>query len=404
MTSISVGVLREYTAVVDFALNWDNRKQESVKVKKGEVLFYDGVTVTYKKRNGEQTSGSCSGLKTAITVAHWLVPTVKGEEEDSFFTESKLETKKDFDALKGGNFNTFLAKEGTTTVIREEDLVVKRTPGVKATKTEMKSRNMEVVGDQVDVREVTLVNSSTSTGRKVKKITTVVRADEGGADSTQPIKGLKKIVAGEKKKGFLIDGSTPLTISDDMTLNDVNKITKTMPVVVAAEDSQDGVVVSKIDMSKNQVKEIEGITLKKTASVAKSAAATVGSSEKDISVKTTVSSGHTKITDIQSEGTVVSTIKTDKQKEALARAEARKKASAQTQKQIEAEVVKVEAKLDENTDYLSMLPEDWGTMHWVKKEKFIMELTDKEFIKFIMSVETVKAIQTACSERLKQLE
>ena len=56
-----------------------------------------------------------------------------------------------------------------------------------------------------------------------------------------------------------------------------------------------------------------------------------------------------------------------------------------------------------STDYLSMLPEDWGTLHWVKKEKFIKTLTDKGFIEFILSVETIKAVQNACTERLKEL-
>jgi hypothetical protein len=54
-------------------------------------------------------------------------------------------------------------------------------------------------------------------------------------------------------------------------------------------------------------------------------------------------------------------------------------------------------------DYLSMLPDDWGTMHWVKKEKFIMGLDDAGLVEFIQSVETVKAVLNACKERLRQL-
>ena len=57
----------------------------------------------------------------------------------------------------------------------------------------------------------------------------------------------------------------------------------------------------------------------------------------------------------------------------------------------------------ESTDYLSMLPEDWGSLHWTKKEKFVKNHTNVDFIKFILSVETTTAVQNACKARLKEL-
>ena len=50
-----------------------------------------------------------------------------------------------------------------------------------------------------------------------------------------------------------------------------------------------------------------------------------------------------------------------------------------------------------------MLPADWAKMHWVKREQFIKSLTDKAFIEYILSVDTLKAVQKACTERLKEL-
>ena len=58
---------------------------------------------------------------------------------------------------------------------------------------------------------------------------------------------------------------------------------------------------------------------------------------------------------------------------------------------------------DATTDYLLILPDNWNKLHWVKKEKFIKDLDDVGFINFILSMETTKAVQNACKERLKEL-
>jgi hypothetical protein len=58
----------------------------------------------------------------------------------------------------------------------------------------------------------------------------------------------------------------------------------------------------------------------------------------------------------------------------------------------------------EQPNYLSMLPDDWGDLHWTKKEKFIKILTDIGLLKFILTVETLSAVQNACKARLAELE
>jgi len=52
---------------------------------------------------------------------------------------------------------------------------------------------------------------------------------------------------------------------------------------------------------------------------------------------------------------------------------------------------------------MDMLPEDWSTLHWVRKERFIMAITDIEFLKFIMKVESIKAVHAACRKRMTEL-
>ena len=128
--------------------------------------------------------------------------------------------------------------------------------------------------------------------------------------------------------------------------------------------------------------------------------------------------------------TAESLMKTPKEL-ALERAAARKKASAATQKRIEdanpatqkrvedanpepvkkkptKKVVKKAAAntpktTPESSNYLLMLPEEWGELHWTKKEKFVKELTDIDFIKYLLVVETANAVQNACRERLNEL-
>jgi hypothetical protein len=54
-------------------------------------------------------------------------------------------------------------------------------------------------------------------------------------------------------------------------------------------------------------------------------------------------------------------------------------------------------------NYVDMLPDDWATLQWVRKEKFIQEITDIDFLKFIMRVESIKAVQAACKKRMTEL-
>ena len=67
------------------------------------------------------------------------------------------------------------------------------------------------------------------------------------------------------------------------------------------------------------------------------------------------------------------------------------------------EFTKITSVDDATTDYLLTLPDNWGKMHWVKKEQFIKGIDDIYFIKFILSMENTKAVRNACNERLKEL-
>ena len=61
-------------------------------------------------------------------------------------------------------------------------------------------------------------------------------------------------------------------------------------------------------------------------------------------------------------------------------------------------------KIPQTQRLYSMLPSDWATMHWVKKEQWIKAQMDKKLLEYLISVESVNAVLNACKERLKKLE
>jgi len=389
------GEFQEFSAKTEFALNFDDRHLKSIKMRVGETITYDGEIAVYYRPTGEQVMGRVASLKSVINKAGWLVPVgvvVTAVKEEP----SKKDPTKDYDPKIGGNFDTFMAadtKRPKPQIITEKDRIVKYTGEKKEEEPAKKTGKLEVSGDQVAVKERTIVSNSTSTVKQTKRTMVITKADEMGAEGTLPISMKKQASSDPKKKNsFVVDVTTP-SISDGASMAEVQRAKG----VVQVGESQEAKVVKTIDRSKMEVQQVEGVTLRKTVS------------PKEMTIKTTTGSGGTPITDIQSEGTVVS--KTPNPA-ALARAEARKKAASQTQSMLEAQKVtkvaseetpKATVPVTGDPNYLSMLPADWGNLHWVKKEKFVKSLTDKAFIQFILSVETVKAVLNACEERLKEL-
>jgi hypothetical protein len=162
-----------------------------------------------------------------------------------------------------------------------------------------------------------------------------------------------------------VDGSTP-ALPSDATMKEVRRAVDT----VQYDESQDAKVVKKVGSiaMPDEPNEQEGIVLKKT----------------DFSKKVASSGGgSTPVADLSGVST-------------------------------QAEVDQIEAKLDRkevsktssmNTEkFIERLPTDWSTLHWVKREKFIMEITEIDFLKYIMTVECTKAIIAACRKRMVELE
>jgi hypothetical protein len=417
--------LKEYVATIDFALNWNDKKIKSVKIRAGESVSYDGVKAIYMNpKTQEVIEGPCIGLKTAIEVMKWLIPKQNGKGKVKVETKAQTVKKEDFDSKIGGNFDTFMAKENAAVntsmkkynLIQEKDLVVKNLDFSKNVDEEKRQPGrMEVIGDQVAVKEKLIVRNSTTEVKMAKRTMQVISGDEGGSETTIPLKMAKKTVE-RTKNSFVVDETTPRNIAEDMTLNEVQTIKK----VIKADDSQDAKVVGTIKAGP-EVQQVEGITFKKTGP------------RPEKPIKATVSrGGNEPVVSIQDDGKIVGRIKNQKEKvldaDAIAeerknRAEASKqariKAAASTQAMLEKEkatvadpevvpvekqeIVKNASEKSEAPDYLTQLPDDWGTMHWVQKEKFIKALTDKGFVEFILSVETIKAVQNACTERLKEL-
>ena len=395
------GKFQVFEAVMDFGLNFEDRKIKSFKVRISDTVHYDGETAKYTSPKGEEVIGICPSLRSAINVMGWLVLKKNGKVKDVAVKVAKVEAPMpastgDFDAQKGGNFDTFaikdranvfVAKKPDYSVIKETDLTVKTIEFTKKSNVKEKRQNdLSAVGDQVEVRSS--VNSSTAMPRQGKFSTNITRADEMGSAGTTPINNIKKLATKEKKPSntFMVDKSSPVP-SEDVTKEDLRKAIK------RSDESQDAKVVGKIAKGKiTEVQSIDGVTLKHV------------DSPTEVSLKTKLSSGGDAPISAQEEGKVVGAIKSVEKRDADAleaakqRAAARKAAAASTQAQVEKERA-----ASGNPNYLSMLPENWVKLHWVKKEQFIKTLTDKAFIEYILSVETLKAVQNACRERLKEL-
>ena len=472
-TEFTRGKSLKFKARLSFALNWDDRNVKSIKIKEGQELLYDGEVAVVDNGDG-LIKGRCMGLKSAINVMDWLTPIKNGKSskvsEVPQIVSSNLFGDDDYDPRLGGNLDTYMKRNNMGVkreVIKEEDLIVKKISPINKKSEAPRKGKLEIAGDQVEVpKDRLVVSSSTVRTRIGKRDVDVIQADEMGADSTLPLKGQKKaLTQTQKKKGFIVNDTTPRPMHNDMTQDEIRRITK----VINADESQDAKVVKRIDRSKMEVKEVEGITLKKTISP-KDVKFNKTTTPSGMTVKTTVGSGNNYSVGDQG-GVVVGVSKTAKNKaektgkaliedildeapepteeekaqaaaklvertkKAKERADNRKKTSSETQKLMEKDKkpvesekidldkppelvkeIKVKKKKDKKvknatkmsasdatTDFLLTLPDNWNKMHWVKKEQFIKKQDDHYFIKFILSMEITKAVRNACLERLKEL-
>jgi len=380
MAQVAVpGKMQEYISNIEFSLNFEDSRK-STKVKIGDIVMYDGVTAKHvNKLNGQEFVGRAVPLKSAVA-NNWLTLNVKGAKLEGPINvrservrENIVYKDPDYNPKTGGAFDKFLENDPDTfvahhhKVIKEEDQVVRKTSfdGQTTAKVEKKTGKMEVSGDQVDVKTVssTVSNSTSSAGTPKRAKMPVIQSDDGHADhvitKTMTIKTAAK--APEKpKNSFTVDGTTP-NIPGDSTLAEVQRVV----APVKFDEAQDGRVVRKVGAPRmsEEPNEQEGIVLKKTAA----------STPKK-------TSGSTPVADL-------SGVNTQAEVDALEKGLDKK------------EVVNLETK-----NFLDMLPEDWSTLHWVKKEKFIMQINDVEFLKFIMKVETIKAVHGACRKRMVEIE
>src|SRR5271157_1536355 len=140
--SFEAGKSQDFVAVKEFALNFDDRKIKSVKIRVNDILSFDGETASYKKTTGEMVLGKVNSLKSVINRAKWLIPVVTGKKtkvsvpepvdpRDDALVVPEKQDPQDFDSKRGGNFNSFMEVEKNKTaksnIIREEDRIVKMT-------------------------------------------------------------------------------------------------------------------------------------------------------------------------------------------------------------------------------------------------------------------------------------
>lgn len=386
-------MMSEYVASIGFALNFEDHK-DSAQVRAGESVFFDGKKAQYINRSGDEISGVAPSLRSAINM-RWLnlktnvgITTKQVQETQMIDRDAdKIPANRGekYDNLKGGSFEEMMAKERRMegNIIHDDALIVKHTGSIAVKeKKAAAAGKLEISGDQVEIKENVMVNSSTTTAPNRSHKKEIIRSEDYGAKTTTPIKGASEQKNPEtKKETFTVDDKTP-RIPEDATMKEVKRA-----VVQNEGESQDAVVVGTVKKASMTVESPEGVVLKKKGETEKSETTKVieGVTFKTVEKKApptngatvTVSSGGDAITEVTegAEGVEVVQKKTG---------------------------VNIAPK-PESTDYLSMLPEDWGSLHWTKKEKFVKNHTNVDFIKFILSVETTTAVQNACKARLKEL-
>ena len=392
-------VMTEYISSIKFSLNFEDHKN-SVQVQAGDSVFFDGVSqVKYLKKDGSEVSGKAPSLQSAIGM-RWLAPKSSLPEgfpktEDIQEAQKAVDRDADkipvnresrYDNLKGGSFEEMLAKErASDTIIREDDLIVKHTKpyAVAEKKAAAAGEKLEVAGDQVEVKENVMVNSSTTVTPTRTHKREIIRSEDYGAESTSPVKFKTAGSKGDKKKsGFTVDNTTP-NLPEGATMDEVKRVTK---VIKQDAESQGAKVVKTVKKASVDVETVDGINMKKTGTESgsskiveeegisfRAASTRAGKAESGA----TVSSGGTPISEVHAgmDGVTVVQKRTG---------------------------VNIPPK--EQPNYLSMLPDDWGILHWTKKEKFIKVITDVGLLKFILTVETLQAVQNACKARLEELD
>jgi hypothetical protein len=179
-----------------------------------------------------------------------------------------------------------------------------------------------------------------------------------------------------KRKTYTVDATTQ-TVQEGATKDEVERAKG----VVDAQESQNGTVVRKIKRGSMRVEETDGIKVTNQ----------VGSGDKPISTRASVSSPDKK--SINTKATV------SKGSEPVADLAAQQEAVV-----VSKQINKTSSTSDSTQDYLEKMPDDWGDLHWTKKEKFIKQQTDKGLLEFIMRVENIKVVKTACKTRLEEIE
>jgi len=439
MTGVSFksGNMRSYIANVEFSLNFDSKDTPSVKIKKGEEIIYDGQTASYTNfKDGSETKGKTLSLRKAIS-SGWLVLSDPDAKNNIDIASPIPPSGPQYDKLKGGNFDEYIEKEidggrisvaGRTKIIREDSLIVKKTEPTKASQSgtpDLDKSKLEIAGDQVGVKELSgksdrIVVTSTTITPKIKDHSKeVVSAEDYGADSTTPLKMKKKEEEQKPDNTYTVDDKTP-RISENATSGDIKKAKK----IISVEESQDATIVSSIGkkaqdsadqtqapdqtqasdqtLTTDQQKESTVKKKLKVEPIEDQAAQVVGRIKKEKKIRIvdgiTLRVPETKgSSETNSEGIILKEVKVGISDKGIT-------TTATVGSGGNTPVTDLSSPKAASSNYLSILPDDWASLHWTKKEKFIKNLNDIEFVKFIKMVETVKAVQKACDERIKELE
>lgn len=438
----------EYVAAAEFNLNLNNGTQsQSVIVRKGDIVFFDGNFVEHKGVKGSAPSlrsvvgnwikeKGKSSVKAPVAVAKEVVgrgPGLFDVTDDTVLAKSiDAEMKPPFNTRKVINsdesevarvskqilpdsttkntsgVSIVAESRGKAETIHEDQLVVKET-GKKANgvntlkRAEMSPESEGVVVKKVssapavsktEVTEKTVVEDNT-----VSKPTVYEKTGSMDIGSSTQTRTSTPRDTGAVEVGSLKDLEKELHNADVKVINKrVAEHSEPFPKQSVREISseQDGKVVTKTKYARGQVTtSVEGIdtTLTVGSDEVSEIVATTSSIENDLEAKVTFSGSNSGVTSIQQEGVIVSrgrVAKVDEVEEDF----------------IDIQDILKEVSEDEKPTSIDSLSYEgvlWKDLHWKKKIQFVSSMTDKVVIRNILNGDSAKPIKTSAEKRLAEL-
>lgn len=443
---------QEYIAAAEFNLNLNiGAQSQSVIVRKGDTVFFDGINAEHKGVKGSAPTlrsvvGNWIREKASKATPEKSQDVVKNGSGQFDITEDSVLAKA-IDAEMKPPFNTRKVinsdesevsrvrshlvtgeasasknvsgvsidtkKQAKSQTIHEEQLVVKETVGKKAKNVnELKHATLSSESEGVVVKRVSSAPAKSKTevtektvveDNAVSKPTAYEKSASTDIGSSTQTRSSAPRDTGAVEVGSLKDLERELHLADTkIPAKRVVEHSDPTPKQSVKEvlSQQDGKVVAKTSYKKGPVEtSIEGIetTLTVGSDEVAEIVATTSRVDNGMEAKVTFSKTGNEATDIQQEGVVVSRVRT-------AKIESIEEDTLDVEGILSE--ISTEEKVEVQQDPISSLTLEgviWGSLHWKKRIQLILTLKDKSLLQNIIDGDHPKPLKAAAEKRLADL-